>query len=210
MKEKITRIAPILLIIVIAFLAIAALVSVGQMFFGEDSQTENKTNQTAQTEKKDESVQNLLKSDMSRSVKMTVRGPIVANENFRSYSVNITPNTRTLTTHKGYLGEVIDNISLDNNTKAYDEFVFALNKANMMRGESLSGEEDDLRGVCATGHTYDFAILKDGNVEKHLWTSTCDGSKGSLKANVRQLQNLFILQIPDNNKIVKDLGMATI
>lgn len=206
MKDKITRLAPILLIIVIAILAIAALVSVGQMFFSESKPEEKPTQTQAVEEEKD----SILKSDANRSVKMTVRGPIVANEDFRSYTIHVTPAARTLTTFKGYEDEVIDNVSLPNNTSAYEEFTFALNRANMMKGEALSGSADDLRGICATGHIYEFAILKDGKVEKRLWTSTCEGSRGSLKANTRQLQNLFMNQIPNNSQVVKDLGIANI
>lgn len=201
MKEKIIKIAPILLIIVIAVLAIAALVSLSQSLFGEDQ------NPTVKLEQ-DSSTQSLLSSRAGRSVKMTVRGPIVASENFRSYVVEVSPTARRLTTYKGYVEEAIDNVVLENNVKSYEEFVYALHKANMVLGKSLTGDADDLRGVCASGHIYDFAILDEGKTEKHLWTSTCAGSKGSLKANVAQLQNLFISQIPNNNKIVKDLGVG--
>lgn len=201
MKDKLLRIAPILLIIVIAILAIAALVSLGQAMFGggQNTQTDGSV---------DTSIESLLSTEVGRSVKMTVRGPIVADENFRSYVVEISPNERKLVTYKGYLESVIDEVKLDNNTKSYDEFVHALNKANIMSGKQLEGEANDVRGICAGGHTYDFAILKDAEVEKNLWTSTCDGSTGSLQANTKQLQNLFIIQIPNNSEIVRDLGVG--
>jgi hypothetical protein len=80
----------------------------------------------------------------------------------------------------------------------------------MMKGEALTGEADDLRGVCASGHIYDFAILKNGEVVKHLWTSTCGGSKGSLLANTKQLQDLFASQIPEFKKVVNDLGVSNL
>ena len=80
----------------------------------------------------------------------------------------------------------------------------------MMKGTPFSGEADDLAGVCATGHLYDFLMLKDDKTEKHLWTSTCSGSKGSLIANTRQLQNLFIAQVPGHEQIVRDLGINEI
>lgn len=205
MKEKIIRIAPILLIIAIAILSIITLVTIANAFLG-NGDNQNKQTESS-TEKNDTSAQSLVTNEPTRSVKMTVRGPIVANENFRSYTIEVTPSSRMLTTYKGYLGEVIKSVKLDNNENAYVEFVNALNKANMMKGVALTGEADDLEGVCATGHIYDFSILKDNKVEKHLWTSTCKGSKGSLAANVPQLQNLFIKQVPDNEKFVKDLGL---
>ena len=96
MKNKLIRIAPILLIIVIAVLAIAALVSLGQMFFnGGDNQNK------AQVSETETASDNLLKNDVSRSVKMIVRGPIVADENFRSYTVEVTPSASTLITYIG-------------------------------------------------------------------------------------------------------------
>ena len=192
-----------MLIIAIAILAITAIVSIGRMMLGGGS------NQPAQkTEEQEASIVELLKNEVGRSVKMTVRGPIVANEDARSYTVEISNSQRSLKTYKGYTAEVIDDVKLDNNSAAYDELVYALNKANMMKGVALTGEADDLRGICASGHTYDFAILKNGEVVKHLWTSTCAGSKGSLDANVEQLQNLFISQIPNNSQIVRDLGIS--
>ena len=201
MKDKLLRVAPILLIVVIAILAIAALVSLGQAMFGggQSSQTSDLV---------DISIESLLKTDTARSVKMTVRGPIVADQNFRSYVVELSSTELKLVTYKGYLESVIDEVKLENNTKSYDEFVHALNKANIMSGKQLEDDANDVRGICATGHTYDFAILNDGEVEKNLWTSTCEGSTGSLQANVKQLQNLFILQIPNNSEIVRDLGVG--
>ncbi|MDO4901985.1 MAG: hypothetical protein Q4A21_00260 [bacterium] len=205
MKEKIIRLAPILLIIAIAIFSIALIVSLGRMMFGGDGE---QTQQETSTEVKDESVEQLLKNEEGRSVKMTVRGPITAREDSKYYTVDVSNSARSLKTYKGYqFTDVIDKLDLPNDAKAYDEFIFALNKANMMKGKQFVGEADDLRGVCATGHVYDFAILKDGEVKKHLWTSTCEGAKGSLAANKDQLQNLFISQIPNNAQIVKDLGV---
>lgn len=204
MKEKLIRIAPILLIIVIAFLAIGALVSLGRMFMNGDNGAVNKD----RVEEVDSSVEKLLSLDVERSVRMTVRGPIVAEEDFRSYVVEVSPDNRKLITYSGYVQNVIDLVDLDNNSNSYDQFVHSLNKANMMKGSQPSGEADDMRGICATGRTYEFAILMSGEAEKRLWTSTCTGSKGSLEANVTQLQNLFISQIPNNSEIVRDLGVG--
>ena len=119
MKSKLIRIAPILLIIAIAILAITAIVSIGRMMLGGGS------NQPAQkTEEQEASIVELLKNEVGRSVKMTVRGPIVANEDARSYTVEISNSQRSLKTYKGYTAEVIDDVKLDNNSAAYDELVY--------------------------------------------------------------------------------------
>ena len=212
MKEKLIRIAPILLIIAIAILSIITVVTIINAFMngGNNPEQVQQVNSEDSKENTSTSSKELLSVGQDRSVKMTVRGPIVAQENFRSYTVEVSPKFRKLTTYKGYLGEVIKEVKRDNNTESYTQFVNALNKANMMRGAPFSGEADDLAGVCATGHLYDFSMLKDDKAEKHLWTSTCSGSKGSLIANTKQLQNLFIAQVPGNEQIVRDLGINEI
>lgn len=208
MKEKVIRVAPILLIVAIAILSIILIVNLGRMMFGSGDSGGSKISESSKVE--DKSVAELLTVDASRSVKMTVRGPIVANEDARSYTVEVSPSARSLKVFKGYNGDLIDQKNFENTNISYDEFVHALNKANMMKGEALTGDADDLRGVCASGHIYDFAILKNGEVVKHLWTSTCSGSKGSLLANTKQLQDLFASQIHDFKKYVNDLGVSNL
>lgn len=208
MKEKLIRLAPILLIVAIAILSIILIVNLGRMMFGSGDSS-NKSSETSQQEQ-DTSTKELLTVETGRSVKMTVRGPIVANEDARSYIVEVSPSGRLFKVLKGYNGEVINQKDHANTSVSYDEFVHALNKANMMKGEAFTGEADDLRGVCASGYIYDFAILKNGEVVKHLWTSTCGGSKGSLLANTKQLQDLFASQIPEFKKVVNDLGVSNL
>ena len=96
MKEKIIRIAPILLIVAIAILSIILIVNLGRAMFGA-----TESGNSSQTTQQDTSVADLLKVEAGRSVKMTVRGPIVANEDARSYTVEVSPTGRSLKTFKG-------------------------------------------------------------------------------------------------------------
>lgn len=193
-----SRIIPIILTLVVIAIAIAALVSLARVVFFSSNTS---------TPVVDVSREALLSTSIDSSVQMTVRGAIVANEEFRSYQINITPNSRTLTTYTSYLDRPIDRISLDNNIPAYEEFVFALDKANLVKGEQLEGDRNDLRGICATGRVYEFQVLKDGEPVKQLWTSTCKGSSGSLDASVDQLTSLFISQIPDARSLIGKLDL---
>lgn len=187
-KSSSSRVIPIIIVLIVIAIAIAAIVSIGRAVFGGG--------QTTTTEQIDVGQAALLDTAASRSVRMTVRGPIVADENFRSYQIIVGPSTRSLTTYSGYLGTVLETNALGNNVKAYDEFVHALDKANMTVGTPLEGEADDIRGICATGEVYEFDVMDDNSQVKHLWTSTCKGSKGSFRASVPQVQNLFLRQIP--------------
>lgn len=188
-KSSSSRILPIIIVLLVVAIAIAALVSVGRAIFSGDSGSKPKV---------DPGVESLLNTAVDRSVRMTVRGPLVADEKFRSYQITVDSSSRRLNTYSGYLEQTIDNIQLSNNTKAYEEFVYALNRANLMKGTELENEKNDTRGICATGRVYEFEVLQGASVIKRLWTSTCKGSAGSLKASLSQVQKLFLNQIPDN------------
>lgn len=193
-----SRILPIILVIVIIVIAIAAIVSLARIVFFSGSSAPVVT---------DESRTALLSTSAGRSVSMTVRGPIVADEEFHSYQIDIAPNNRTIKTYTGYLENVVASNSLTNSVAAYEQFVYALDKANLTKGIELEGDRNDVRGVCATGRVYEFSILNNGDTVKKLWTSTCKGSAGSLRASTAQLTSLFINQIPDADKLIKKVSL---
>jgi hypothetical protein len=188
-KSSSSRVVPIVLILIVVAIAIAVLVSVGRAIFGGNSGQD--------TSKVDLGSESLLNTAVDRSTRMTVRGPLVADERFRSYQIAIDSSSRRLTTYSGYLDQTIESIQLGNNTRAYEELVYALSRANLMKGTELEGDKDDTRGICATGQVYEFEVLQGNSVIKRLWTSTCEGSPGSLEASVTQVQKLFTDQIPD-------------
>lgn len=198
-KSNSSRVLPIVLLLIIIAIAIAALVSVGRAIFGGGTTTNPAQIDTSQ--------QTLLNTSLTHAVRMTVRGPIVADEDFRSYQITVSPTSRSLVTYSGYLDQVIDSKQLGNNTEAYTQFVYALNRASMIDGTALTGDKDDMRGVCATGQIYMFETLDSGASVKDLWTSTCSGSKGSFKADVPQVQSLFLQQIPDNGTLLSAIGL---
>lgn len=200
-RNSFSRFVPILLVIVITIVAVAAVIAIGRALFGKNDsgQTDQNVN-TGQVA--------LLSTEEGRAVRLTVRGPIVANENFRSYSVIISPSSRDMTTYEGYLDKEINQKKLDNNVKAYTELVYALDKRKMMNGTQLTEQQNDLRGICASGKVYKFETLKDNSVVKSLWTSDCSGSKGSAQANVNEILDMFLKQIPDGKKMAAGIGLG--
>ncbi|HEY5695835.1 MAG TPA: hypothetical protein VIQ80_03295 [Candidatus Saccharimonadales bacterium] len=192
---------PIILVLIVIAIVIAALVSVGRAVFGG-------TDQAPQTNTGRDA---LLDTSLGHSVQMTVRGPLVSNEQFHSYQITIDPSARTMTTYQGYLDQPIASKTYGNNVKAYEQFVYALDKANYMNGDELTGSKNDTRGICATGLVYEFSVKSGDSTVKHLWTSTCKGSPGSLKASVSQVGDLFRTQIPDAGTLLRglDLGSST-
>lgn len=192
-----TKTVQIALALILATIVIAAFVSiVRSVFFDNNSNSpvELDYGRTA-----------LLSSSPGRSVRMTVRGNIVGDEDFRSYHIDITPTSRTLSKINGYMSQPISVSKKANNIVAYEQFVNALDKANFMKGEEFVEDKNDIRGICATGYVYNFELFSYSTLEKNLWTSTCPGSKGSLQANLQQIYDLFVTQIPDNKKLIIDI-----
>lgn len=199
---KNSRIFPIALVLIIAAVVIASLVSLTRaVFFNNNEPAVDNVSQS------DVSRQALLNTEADRAVRMTARGEIVADEQFRSYQISITPVSRTLTTYTGYLDKKLDEVILGNNIPAYEEFVYSLDRANLAKGDELTGDKNDMRGICATGQVYQFVTLKDDKSVKNLWTSTCRGSKGSLDANVNQLRALFISQVPGATDLIRKINL---
>ena len=190
------KILPLVITIIVIALAIAAIVSIGRALLNGGSSSDEVSNV-------DQGQEALRNTTGGRSVQMTVRGPIVADEEFQSYQVEVSNSERSITAYKGYLESRTGGTSLSNNTRAYEQFVYALDRANIMKGQEPETEaENDLRGICASGYVYEYAVLSSGNDVKTLWTSTCSGSKGTLEASREQLTSLFLGQIPNSNDYI--------
>jgi len=182
------RIVPIIVTIIIVAVIIAAIVALGRALFSGNSNTATTSTTSMST--------SVLDTSANRSVQWTVRGPIVAEENFRSYQIAVSPNSRDYTVYSGYLGGVISTKNYPNNTRAYEEFVHALVNADITNTRSATN--DDMRGVCATGGiAYKFETLNATTADQSVWSSTCNQSKGTMAADALRIQALFANQIPD-------------
>lgn len=184
------KIFPIIVVVIVIALLIAALVTVGRMLFAGNS--------TTQVPQVTSSIRNeVLDTGTTRGVRYTVRGPIVADEKFRSYQITVTPSSRVYVEYAGYLEREVRRETFANNMQAYEQFVYALDKADISVARDVTGG-DDMRGVCATnGYLYVFETLAGNTASKTLWTSTCGGSPGSMGAPVARVHALFRNQIPD-------------
>ena len=183
------RILPLIIIVLVVAFVIAALVTVGRMIFnGNKSTTDTTTGTTL--------VDSVLNQNEGRSVRWTIRGPIVAEENFKSYQITVSPTERTFVTYSGYLDEIIDTKKYSNNKQAYEQFVYALDNANISKTRTATDE--DFRGVCATqGIAYMFETLSSGTADQTIWSTSCKDSKGTMAADPLKVHALFVNQIPD-------------
>lgn len=199
MQKNGAKFFPLIIIFIIIALVIAAIVSIGRAVFNNDD-----GNDTEKTSQVDANREALLNTTVGRSVTMTVRGPIVAQEEFTSYRVSASNTERSMKVYKGYLEEETNGKTLANNTQAYEQFVYALDKANMVEARDAANDDElkDLRGICARGYVYEYAVVSGSSEVKKLWTSSCEGSKGTLEASSDQLSQLFLSQIPGSKELI--------
>lgn len=180
----------------VTFLVIVATVILLGVFFIGNFLTNN-----SNTVIVDKGQEALLKTSEGYEVSALVRGPIVADEDFRSYKITISNSQRELVTYKGYDNQKLDTIKLDNSVAAYEQFVYALNNLGFMNG---SGDTDN-KGFCSDGYVYEFNTIKDDKVVKSLWSSSCGSRSGTFRGSVRSTFNLFINQIDGGEELIQKL-----
>lgn len=193
-----SKIIPIIVLVIVVIVAIIALVSVGKSLLSRSTQPAV-VEDVAQTA--------LLNTEIDRSVRMSVRGPIVADEEFRSYDIEISPVSRRLTVYKGYDRQSIEDIRLGNNTEAYAQLVNALNLASFTRTAPSAVGVNDIQGICASGRVYTFSLLQAQSATKQLWAASCRGVDGSFRGSATQVRDLFQSQIPDSSRLLRNIDM---
>jgi hypothetical protein len=194
-----SKLLPIVLVVIVAVVAIIALVSLGRALL-------NRSDRAADAEY-DQAEQSLLVSEIDRAVRMTVRGPIIADENFNSYEITVSPTERIIFTSEGYENRTLKTERFENNTEAYEEFVHALAKANFSEATLDSEEIADVRGVCAQGRLYTFDMLQAQSTISTAWVASCRGGGGSFRGDAILVRDLFHKQIPEINDYLRDLNL---
>ncbi len=191
-----TRLGTILLVLIMAVVLIGAGVWVSRTFFGSDS--DGGTEEVV-----DHGQQLLDEPTETTAVRMSVRGPITAQENHYSIALTISASARNLTIWRSYDGSVMTSEDLTNSAASFNDLLSALNRAGYMK-EAKAEEEN--QGICAVGQLINFEIFEYKTNEqgetkeeggKRLWTTSCNGLTGSFDGLTTNVIDLFLDQIPD-------------
>jgi hypothetical protein len=143
----------------------------------------------------------------SRSIRMTVDGPIVSNEERQAYRITVGYERRIVEGMKAYTHDVVATQTFDNNRTAYSEFAYALNRAGYDKRRNVKDEAADPRGVCPTGSRYTFELLDGGRVVDSAWTTSCNNTRGTMGTSGSSLKQLFDRQIPELTKVIKPVTL---
>jgi len=140
-------------------------------------------------------------------VRLTVAGPIVADQQFQSYQITVGRDQTTIETRKGYEGATIDQRTYSNNQESYYNFLRALDVAGFTKGDSKSPNKDE-RGMCASGDRFVMQIKNGESDVQRFWSATCRG-QGNFKGSTDNVRRLFVTQIPtaDFSKLTNSLQL---
>lgn len=193
-----TSLGKVLLVIVVIAAVVCGAVLIGQKLLGGGSNPHEVS-----------AGQKLLdKPNDQTAVRMSVRGPINANENHYSIVMTISVSQRQITTYRGYDGSIIRDERLGNTRIAFDDFLAALSRAGFMK-ENPSDEP--YQGICATGQLVFFEVFEYVQNEQgqtiersatKLWTTTCNKLNGNFAGLFNNVIDLFKAQIPNSQAII--------
>lgn len=140
----------------------------------------------------------------SKTMELTVSGPITANQVHTQVRIIVGVSETTVEFISGYQGSVIKSETYANNSESYANFLRALEIAGYTNGTD-SDELKDERGYCPTGRRHVYEI-KDGNKTlQRYWSTSCAKSNGSFKGSRDVVLNLFKKQVPDYDAAKKGL-----
>jgi hypothetical protein len=136
----------------------------------------------------------------STSVKLRVEGPVVGNEQFVSYEIEVAQNYRKITTFKGYDNVVTSQKRYDNTVEGYRTFLRALDRIGYTT--KVAGASDDETAACATGKRYIYSLHDESEEVSRLWNTSCTTKQGSMSGSGVSVRSLFKAQVPDYTTIL--------
>ena len=134
-----------------------------------------------------------------------VIGPVVANEDQRSYTIVVSANTVTMKTFSSFGKTLIAEKSYTNTPIAYESFLSALANANvtaLQRNASTEFTFED-QGVCARGRK--FFVELDTSIFR--WSTSCGNKEGNAGFSMSPVSSLFQRQVPDFSTVKSGLGI---
>ncbi len=188
----------------IVFISIAAvfliLIGWGLFSIAQSIFTPNTDNNNVVTEELNIEVINTAQTAVFR-----VEGPVVANEEHRSYEISVAENVVSMKVFQGYQDKVIAEKSYQNTTEAYDVFLSALTILDVNQREKGTDREDDKNddGFCPSGRR--FIVELDSDLRR--WSTSCSSKQGTAGFNMISVRNLFQKQVPDFRDLVRGTGL---
>jgi len=141
----------------------------------------------------------------AKTARFTTQGPVVANQDYNSYTIEVSGNVVSMKVFKNYTLVLTKQVSYANNAEAYRTFLNAVEVQGVTDRKNNTDTEDDYeeRGVCATGKRYIFEL--DSSIRR--WSTSCDSKQGTANFSVSAVRSLFQKQVPEFSELVSGTGL---
>jgi hypothetical protein len=133
-------------------------------------------------------------------VRLTIDGPIVANQEHRQINITVDRNNSQLDVIQGYDGGVVNTQTFANTQASYAAFLHSLELLNFTKGNTTDSSLKSESGHCALGYRYVFEIIQNGSDVQRFWATSCAGPH-SFDGNVQTTIYLFKQQIPEYGSV---------
>lgn len=191
----------IVLVIMLIFIGLVAwgLFSIAQNLFNRTTDGLSGGSDTALVEE----TSAVLRS--AAEARFEVDGPVVANEEHRSYVITVNNAEAKITLYARYGAQVLEQETYPNTQASFDAFMSALANQNVLAEKGNSDGEITFaeEGVCASGRRYILEI--DSSIRR--WTTSCSSKDGNADFNMSRVRVLFQRQIPDFSQVVSGSGL---
>ncbi len=136
---------------------------------------------------------------------LTVDGPVVANEENRSYKIEVSSGVVSMKVYKSYGQVLLSEKSYKNNDVSFDNFLSALKELNVTSRKKNTTLDDDNSGtgVCSNGKRY--IVELDNDVRR--WSTSCSSKQGTAGFSMSAIRTLFGKQVPDKNELLRGTGL---
>lgn len=136
------------------------------------------------------------------AVKLQTGGPIVGDEKYVSYEIEVTETFRKMTTFAGYQQVPTNTVQYDNNLEAYRNFLRALER-NSFLTQIRNTEGLDYTAACPTGRRFNYILTDQKEQISNLWNTSCSATKGTMGGNGTAIRSLFKAQITDYDTLLQ-------
>jgi hypothetical protein len=144
-------------------------------------------------------------SNSDAVARLTIDGPIVANQNYAAIRVTVGRDDVTFEQIQGYQGSVVNQQTYANNSDAYGNFLVALERAGFTSGNNSPSLKDE-RGYCPLGDRYTLEFIQEDKELEHYWATSCGKPKTYLGALGLTL-TLFKAQVPDYAALSQNVAL---
>jgi hypothetical protein len=137
-------------------------------------------------------------------VRLTADGPVNGDSIHEAIRITVGKDQVSYERIQGYVNHVVESKTFPNNTEAYDQFLYALQRAGFTQGDNSAALKTE-KGHCPQGNRYIYEIIDGTTQIERYWASSC-GKPASYQGAPATTNTLFKAQVPGYDDLQTNIG----